>query len=240
MACYTTSELAAALEAYDAAGSTKERAVAAVTLAESVREYLEGEDEPYSAAHGYGYGATSHGFSNVLSPAGGTISVGMTIFKGGYPVTVDGVTYSTAMNAFQAMKAPKAERSKFANVTWTDAVSMGREQVIDVTSWDANRETLMESILTAQAKENPAFKRIVLRNANKGLVENSMGDAFWPTALPGIWKNVRANLKEEEEDDDEDDDDDDEDNDDEDDMEECSHITSAQGKKSPAKRARSS
>ena len=159
MACYTTTDLGAALEAYDSAGSTKERAVAAVHLAESVREYLEGEDEPYSAAHGYG--ATSHGFSNVLSPAGGTISVGMTIFKGGYPVTVDGVTYSTAMNAFQAMKAPKAERSKFANVTWTDAVSMGREQVIDVTSWDANRETLMESILTAQAKENPAFKRIV-------------------------------------------------------------------------------
>ena len=39
MACYTTSELGAALEAYDSAGSTKERAVAAVQLAESVREY---------------------------------------------------------------------------------------------------------------------------------------------------------------------------------------------------------
>ena len=211
--------------------------MAAVTLAESVREYLEGEDEPYSAAHGYG--ATSHGFSNVLSPAGGTISVGMTIFKEGYPITVDGVTYSTAMNAFQAMKAPKAERSKFANVTWTDAVSMGREQVIDVTSWDANRETLMESILTAQAKENPAFKKIVLRNANKGLVENSMGDAFWPTALPGIWKNVRANLKEDDDDDDDEGEGEGDDNDD-DDMEEYSHITCAQGKKSPAKRARSS
>tara|TARA_B110001452_G_scaffold253073_1_gene243420 strand:- start:181 stop:894 length:714 start_codon:yes stop_codon:yes gene_type:complete len=237
MACFTETQLAAALQAYDSAGSTKERAVAAVELAESVREYLEGEDEPYSAAHGYG--ATSHGFSNVLSPAGGTISVGMTIFKEGYPVTVNGVTYSTAMNAFQAMKAPKAERSKFANVTWTDAVSMGREQVIDVTSWDANRETLMESILTAQAKENPAFKKIVLRNANKGLVENSMGDAFWPTALPGIWKNVRANLKEDE-DDEEDDEEGDEEDEDNDDMEEYSHITSAQGKRSPAKRARSS
>ena len=162
----------------------------------------------------------------------------MTIFKEGYPVTVDGVTYSTAMNAFQAMKAPKKERSKFANVTWTDAVSMGREQVIDVTSWDANRETLMESILTAQAKENPAFKKIVLQNANKGLVENSMGDAFWPTALPRIWKNVRANLKEDEDDEEEG----------EgtttttttwNDMDE-EYITWAQGKKSPAKRARSS
>ena len=66
-----------------------------------------------------------------------------------------------------------------------------------------------------------------------------MGDAFWPTALPGIWKNVRANLKEEDDDDNDDDDEGDGDDDD-DDMEEYSHITSAQGKKSPAKRARSS
>jgi predicted NAD-dependent protein-ADP-ribosyltransferase YbiA (DUF1768 family) len=202
----------------------------------------------------YGYGgATSRGFNHLLSPSagGGTISVGMTIYNEGYPVTVDGVTYSTAMNAFQAMKVPKAQRGKFANVTWTEAVSMGREQVIDVTSWDANRETLMESILTAQAKENPAFKKIVLRNANKGLVENSMGDAFWPTALPGIWKNVRANLKQDDEGDDDygdcedkdedEDDEGDEDEDGDDGYDDDAHkISSSQGKKCPAKRARSS
>ena len=170
-----TTELSAALKAYDTAGSIKVRAGAALQLAESVREYLEGDDESYSAAHGYGYGGPT---SRQFKHTGGTISVGMTIFKGGYPVTVDGVTYCTAMNAFQAMKAPKAHRGKFANVAWTDAVSMGREEVIDVTSWDANRETLMESILTAQTKENPAFKKVVLQNANKGLVENSMGDPF--------------------------------------------------------------
>ena len=138
---------------------------------------------------------------------------------------------------------------------------MGREQVIDVTSWDANRETLMESILTAQAKENPAFNKIVLRNANKGLVENSMGDAFWPTALPGIWKNVRTNLKQEEDDDDDDDEDDDggkeedgdedeDEDEDEDGYDEDVHeMSSSQGLKCPSplirrpnppKRARSS
>ena len=130
-------------------------------------------------------------------------------------------------------QAVAVERGKFANVTWTDAVSMGREQVIDVTSWDANRETLMESILTAQAKENPAFKKIVLRNANKGLVENSMGGAFWPTALPDIWKNVRTNLKQ-------DDDDEEEEEDNEDDHGGTYEISSSQGRKCPAKRARSS
>ena len=98
--------------------------------------------------------------------------------------------------AFQAMKAFKAQCQKFANVVWTEAVAMGREQVIDVTSWDANRETLMESVLTAQAKENPGFKEFVLMYANKGLHE-TMSDTFRPTALPGIWKNVRASLKQE-------------------------------------------
>jgi predicted NAD-dependent protein-ADP-ribosyltransferase YbiA (DUF1768 family) len=164
-------ELSAALAAYDTAGSTKERAVAASQLAESVRACLDhgqvadAEDDPYGNAATWGYP---------------TIAAGMTIYKEGYPVTIDGVTYSKAMNIFQAMKAPKAQRQKFANASWTDVVAMGREQVIDVTSWDANRETLMESILTAQAKENPGFKKVVLKHANKGLRENSMGDAFWP------------------------------------------------------------
>ena len=101
-----TTELSAALEAYDTAGSTKDRAVAAALLAESVREHLDDDAQAYSAAYGFG-GATPRGSNHVLSPLGGTISVGMTIYKEGYPVTVDGVTYSTAMAAFQAMKAPK-------------------------------------------------------------------------------------------------------------------------------------
>ena len=115
---------------------------------------------------------------------------------------------------------------------------MGREQVIDVNSWDANRETLMESILTAQAKENPGFKKIVLKHANKGLRENSMGDAFWPTALPGVCKNVRANLKQEADGEEEEEEEADEDDDDEVDEDEAR--AQAFGKKSPAKRARCS
>ena len=63
-------------------------------------------------------------------------------------------------------------------------------------------------------------------------MENSMGDAFWPTALPGIWKNVRANLKQEDEDEDEDEDDGYDDD--------VHKISSSQGMKCPSKRARSS
>ena len=56
--------------------------------------------------------------------------------------------YSTAIKAFQAMKAPKAQRGKFANVAWTDAVSMGREPVIDVTSWDHRRQVTRSRLVT--------------------------------------------------------------------------------------------
>ena len=119
---------------------------------------------------------------------------------------------------------------------------MGREQVIDITSWDANRETLMESILTAQAKQNPGFKKIVLKHANKGLREDSMGDTFWPTALAGVWKNVRANLEQDDEGDCEDEDDEGQNDEDEDDGygDDAHKISSSQGRKCPAKRARSS
>lgn len=232
-------ELSEALEKYDTAASAKDRAVAAVELAESVRECLDrgliASDENDGTSQS-GTGNNGVAFQSV-SPGHGTIGVGMTIYRQGYPVTVDGVIYSTAMNAFQAMKAPKELRKTFADVTWDVAVAMGRNQVIDIASWDANRETLMESILTAQAKQNPGFKKIVLEHGNKNLVENSMGDAFWPTALPKVWKNVRANLKKQdddggEEEDDEHDEDDESDLDDED----YSHITSSQGLKCPAKR----
>ena len=53
---------------------------------------------------------------------------------------------------------------------------------------------------------------------------------------PGVKRGEHA----QEDDDDDDDDDEGDDDDDDDDMEEYSHITCAQGKKSPAKRARSS
>eukprot|EP00966_Prymnesium_polylepis_P115424 2668052-Prymnesium_polylepis.1 len=224
-------ELSAALAAYDTAGSTKERAVAASQLAESVRACLDhgqvadAEDDPYGNAATWGYP---------------TIAAGMTIYKEGYPVTIDGVTYSKAMNIFQAMKAPKAQRQKFANASWTDVVAMGREQVIDVTSWDANRETLMESILTAQAKENPGTPTRVF-------VRTQWATPFGHAVLPGVWKNVRANLKQEEdeggeaeEDEEEEEEEEDDDDDDDDEVDEDEARARAKGKKSPAKRARCS
>ena len=68
-----------------------------------------------------------------------------------------------------------------------------------------------------------------------------MGDAFWPTALPGIWKNVRANLKQEaDEEEEEEGEEDEEDEDDEEDDDEDDEDAPAQAWQGVPKRARCS
>lgn len=192
----------AALYDYDNAGSTKDRAIAATALAEAVREHLEG-DQP---ATGISYAASS--VWNVRSAKPGLFDKGLYIYNKKFPVSIDHITYPTAMNAFQAMKASSSDRVKYTTCDWSQATNLGRYESIDVEAWDANRENLMHSILVTQANQHSAFKKLVIKYGDKGLHENSMTDFFWPTALPGIWRSVRKSLIEdgEEEDDDESDD----------------------------------
>lgn len=144
--------------------------------------------------------------------AKGLLDVGLTIYRS-CPVTIDSITYPTAMNAFQAMKAKyRIDRMKYMSVDWPQAVQLGRTESIDVTQWDSNREELMHSILVAQASANSSFKKQILKYGNKSLRDNSMSDAYWPTVLPRLWARVRVTLKEDEEEEDEEEDgDDDED-----------------------------
>jgi len=119
------------------------------------------------------------------------------MYKTGYPVTIDSVTYPTAWNAFQACKASTpSERVKYANVSWVEATQLGRNEEIDVASWDAQRETLMHSILVVQASAHPAFKKTILKYGHKKLRDNSMSDMFWPSVLPSLWAKVRTTLRE--------------------------------------------
>ena len=111
-----------------------------------------------------------------------------------FPVSIDHVTYPTAMNAFQAMKAPPSERVKYTTCDWSQATNLGRNESIDVKAWDSNRENLMHSILVAQAKQHCAFKELVIEHGDRGLHENSMPDFFWPRVLPSIWRTVRDSL----------------------------------------------
>ena len=122
-----------------------------------------------------------------------TLGVGMTIHEN-IPVKIDDIMNPTAMNAFQAHKAPPANRSAYTTLCWPEAVSRGRTETIDIGAWDKNREALMTSILVAQAQQNDKMRDVVLKHADAGLFEDSMTDAFWPGVLPTIWKNVKSAL----------------------------------------------
>ena len=165
----------------------KKRRQAARQLAEAVREIVEdnAEDElPH------------------VAPALTTVKVGLTVLSE-CPVKIDDITYRTAMNAFQAHKAPHSARAAYANLNWFEAVQRGRFEKIDAKAWDDNREHLMTSILVAQAMQNKSVRCLVLKYGDdKALVENSMSDTYWPTALPCIWKAVKAALESSDDDDD--------------------------------------
>ena len=194
-------ELKEALDAYDDAneieGDYKKRFEnlhqASERLAEVVRNVVEDEEPEEEMSTSAGY---QGGWSNHRTQWGGsksTLSVGLSIHET-VPVKIDDVVYPTAMNAFQAHKASPANRGAYTTLTWPDAVARGRTETIDIVAWDKNREPLMTSILVAQARQNDTMRDIVMEHAGTDLFENSMSDAFWPTVLPTIWKNVKAAL----------------------------------------------
>ena len=218
-----------ALYDYDSAGSPAARAVAAAALAEVVREHVEVDGGKCGFKRGRQ--STQSLAPPYPSPTHGTYQVGLTMYKSGYPVTIDSVTYPTAWNAFQACKAAPSERGRYANVSWVEATQLGRQEHIDVAFWDTQRETLMHSILVAQASTHPAFEKVILKYGHKKLHDNSMSDMFWSSVLPSMWAKVRTTLKEnkseedeseedesEEDESEEDESEEDEDEEDEDDM----------------------
>lgn len=120
-----------------------------------------------------------------------TSGVGLTLFES-FSVDYDGLVYDTAFNAFQAQKAPPEERDAFCNVDTPTATMLGRKCNIDVAAWDANRVTLMTTILKKQAAQHNEFKvRILDHAARPDIVHNSMmHDPFWGKEMPGILKSL--------------------------------------------------
>lgn len=127
-----------------------------------------------------------------------TTAAGLTVYAK-CPVMIDSLTYPTAMNAFQAHKAPIGSRDVYTRMSWHDAVSRGRTEMIDRVMWDMNRESLMVTILTEQARQNRWMHDIVMQFAGKRLCEDSMLDKFWPTVLPDVWKAVKGALQDHDE-----------------------------------------
>ena len=177
-----------ALRDYDFAPSTT-RHMAAAALAQAVRDHLQSpssgrrkrlnpitfdDDDLYTS-----YGSTSNG----------TRALGLSIIAD-RPFHYDGILYNTAQNAFQAQKAPKDKRGDFAGIEPMDAVAKGRNCIIDVAAWDANREKLMTLILRAQAEENESMRETLIEWKDAVIVVDDMFDPFWPSTLPAVFQNV--------------------------------------------------
>lgn len=165
-----------ALQKYESSSANKNKKRKAERLADAVREIVDDieEQEQFQLT---------------------TTMLGMTILKE-CPVTIDNITYQTAMNAFQAHKAPLSRRLEYASLPCMEAVKRGRTEIIDSEKWDDNRVKLMTNILVAQVAQNDELRSIVLRYGDdKTIIEDSMSDAYWLKTLPRIWKTVNKTLK---------------------------------------------
>ena len=104
----------------------------------------------------------------------------------------DGVTYVTAMTAFQAQKAPHSNRQVYANLGPGEAATRGRTEIIDPNTWDAGRRDLMKDILEAQVEQHTDLRSRLLQTTS--FDKNMLGDQFWSDVLPNIWKEIRDNM----------------------------------------------
>ncbi len=107
-------------------------------------------------------------------------------------VTFDGVTYVTAMTAFQAQKAPRSNRQVYADLGPGEAAMRGRTESIDPTTWDAGRRVLMKQILQAQVDQHADLRSRLQQTTS--FDKNMLGDKFWSVVLPKIWQEIRDHV----------------------------------------------
>lgn len=103
-------------------------------------------------------------------------------------VLFKGLTYPSAQNAFQAHKAAKQDRTPFTTCDPWDAARLGRECVIDVSAWDANKRKLMKAILSAQVAQHSEMRKIL--RSNPKIEEDTLLDPYWMREMPKIWKEI--------------------------------------------------
>ena len=124
----------------------------------------------------------------------GAIATGLNVWKDLEFQWRDGFTYPTAFNAFQAQKeAIKEKRKDFTTCSWTQAATLGRNCQINVASWDAGREQLLEDILFEQAVQHDKFAAQIVCHAAY-VEEDSMPLGWWRDTMPKLWKLVKQRI----------------------------------------------
>eukprot|EP00966_Prymnesium_polylepis_P335851 7391182-Prymnesium_polylepis.1 len=162
-------------------------------------EDVEDLEDLYGAAGSYGahsftpFHSGSHDPNFWRRAATGSGSLDICIL-GRRTFDFDGIAYATVQNAFQAQKAPRAERSNFANILPAEAVRLGRVCDIDLKTWDTNKVALMSSIILAQAEQHEEMVETLIKYKDKHIAETVICDGFWDVELPNIYKSVGRKL----------------------------------------------
>lgn len=95
------------------------------------------------------------------------------------PVTLDGVTYPSVENAYQAAKTVAAHREQFVHCTPGQAKRLGRGVPMR-RDWDAVKLEVMGELVRQKFAPGSALSMQLLATAGLNLVEdNTWGDRFW-------------------------------------------------------------
>lgn len=105
------------------------------------------------------------------------------------PVIVDGITYPSAENAYQAHKFSETEeRIKISLMSPKESKNYPKNKAIRP-DWDDVRLNVMYNIVYAKFSQNPALKNMLVNTSGIELIEgNTWGDTFW-----GVYKGKGEN-----------------------------------------------
>ena len=123
-------DLAAALASFDSASGQSQKAMYGAALAEAARSVLSSRSGGSGQSSFYDDDDDDDGFTGFRRQKIGCIYLGVSM-NGTRPFTYDGIQYDSIQNAFQAQKAPRSERSKFSDVTTSEAERSDGSQLQD-------------------------------------------------------------------------------------------------------------
>lgn len=113
------------------------------------------------------------------------------------PVVLDGVTYPTVENAYQAAKAPIGQRSAFVTCTPGQSKKLGRQIVLTPEQrihWDAIKVDVMDHLLRQKFSRTTLCGVLLQETGSVQIVEgNTWGDTYWGVCN-GVGENVLGKL----------------------------------------------
>lgn len=105
------------------------------------------------------------------------------------PVILDGVTFPTVENAYQAAKTHRAQREPFRHCTAGQAKKLGRTVKMRV-DWEQVKVFIMRSLINQKFAPNTDLAEKLKATGDKKIVEgNYWNDTFW-----GVCKGRGQNI----------------------------------------------